>query len=58
MFRLDNQNTAFCDTSSVKIADGRNQGGTHAKTARKGKIENGPVRQAREPTNEQLEHLV
>jgi len=58
MFRLGNQNTTFCDTSFVKTPDGFNKGRTHAVTARKRKIENGSVGQARESTDEQLEHLI
>jgi hypothetical protein len=58
MFRLGNQNTTFGDTLSVKTTDGPNQGGTHAEIAGKRKVENGSVGQARESTDEQLEHLV
>jgi len=58
MFWLGKQNTTFCNTSFVKTADGVDKRRSHAVIARKRKIENGSVGQARQSTDEQLEHLI
>jgi hypothetical protein len=57
VFWLDNQNATLGGTSSIEAADGVNQGRIHAEATRKWNIKNGSVEQARQPANEELEHL-
>jgi hypothetical protein len=52
VFRLDNQDATLGSTSSIKAADGINQGGINVEATRKRNVENGSVEQARQPANE------
>jgi len=58
VFGLGDQNTTLGNTSFIEVADGINEGDIHAKTARERNIEDGSIKEAREPGNKYLEHLV
>jgi len=52
VFRLSNQDTTQGSTSPIEMTNVFDQGDVHVETARERNIENGSVKQARQPVNE------
>jgi hypothetical protein len=58
VFRLDNNSTSLGDTPFIETFDCLHKRRIHAKAAGDRNVEDGSIGEARQPTHEQLKHLV